>query len=192
MTQYPWDGRVRLELNLSEPRTFTLHLRVPGWCDQWTLKLNQSPISNPQSPVHGYLAITRNWQPGDVVEFDMTMPVQTVYAHPSVRQMQGRVALQRGPLVYCLEGVDHNGAQLERISIDAEAGKSFTVEHRADLLGGVSVIRGTGTLLQDEGWDGLLYRRTASSSQPIAITAIPYYAWDNREAGEMRVWLRTS
>ena len=196
VTQYPWAGRVQLELNLSEPRTFTLHLRVPGWCDQcdqWSLRINQLRITNYELLLsNGYLTLTRLWQPGDVIEFDMAMPVQTVYAHPSVRQMQGRVALQRGPLVYCLEGADHNGAQLERISIDADAAKSFSVEHRNDLLGGVSVIHGTGTLLQDEGWDGLLYRHAPSASQPIAITAIPYYAWDNREAGEMRVWLRSA
>ena len=193
VTQYPWAGLVRFELSLSEPKNFTLHLRVPGWCNQWSLKINGTPITNNQLLItSGYLSITRTWHPSDVVEFDMAMPVQTVYAHPSVRQMQGRAALQRGPLVYCLEGADHNGAQLERISVDANATGLFTVEHHADLLGGVSVIRGVGTLVDDAGWDGLLYRHTPSSAKPIEITAIPYYAWDNREAGEMRVWLRTN
>jgi DUF1680 family protein len=156
------------------------------------VKVNQSPIPNLQSPRNGYIAINRTWKAGDVVEFNMTMPVQAVYAHPSVRQMQGRVVLQRGPLVYCLEGADHDGAQLERISIDPSTLNQFEVTHRPDLLGGVTVLRGSGHINTDAGWDGLLYRTSKpSSTKRIKLTAIPYYAWDNREAGEMRVWLRT-
>jgi hypothetical protein len=192
VTQYPWDGKVRLELTPSKARKFTLHLRVPGWCNKWSVKVNQSPIPNLQSPRNGYIAINRTWKAGDVVEFNMAMPVQAVYAHPSVRQMQGRVALQRGPLVYCLEGADHDGAQLERISIDPSTLNQFEVTHRPDLLGGVTVLRGSGHINTDAGWDGLLYRTSKpSSTKRIKLTAIPYYAWDNREAGEMRVWLRT-
>jgi DUF1680 family protein len=190
VTNYPWDGNVHLALSLSAPSEFTLHLRVPGWCDGYSVSINQTSVSSPQLQ-NGYIALTRVWQSGDVIEFNMAMPVQSVYAHPSVRQMQGRVALQRGPLVYCLEGVDNDQAQLERISVDADAVKTFEVEHRSELLGGVTVIRGEGTIVSDEGWDGMLYRGTPSASHPIQITAIPYYSWDNRDPGEMRVWLRT-
>ncbi len=192
-TNYPWDGDVRFEMTLDTPKTFALHLRLPGWCDRYTLKINGASVDTRHgaSLHNGYISIDREWQSGDVVEFDMTMLVQTVYAHPSVRQIQGRVALQRGPLVYCLEGVDNNLAQLERISVDVASVNEFVVEHQPDLLGGVSLIRGQGRILTEDGWDGALYRNTASSSQPVEITAIPYYAWDNRAASEMRVWVRT-
>jgi DUF1680 family protein len=190
-TQYPWAGAVKLQFTLDAPQRWTLHLRVPGWCAQWSCAVNGEAVS--ATPSNGYIALERTWQAGDSVTFHMDMPVQAVYAHPSVRQMQGRAALQRGPLVYCLEGVDHAGAELERISIDASKLDQFDVVHDAGLLGGVTVLKGQGEMLTDAGWDGLLYRYNRPSSHaPIQITAIPYYAWDNRDAGEMRVWLRTS
>ncbi len=190
-TQYPWDGAVQLQFILETPQTFTLHLRVPAWCSQWSCSINGETINT--MPVHGYIAITREWQAGDSVAFNMDMPVHAVYAHPSVRQMQGRIALQRGPLIYCVEGVDHEGAELERISIDPAALSQFKIVHRPDLLNGVTVLQGVGEKLTDAGWDGLLYRYDQPSSRAsVNITAIPYYAWDNRAAGEMRVWLRTA
>jgi len=197
-TDYPWGGQVRLTLTLAAPMTFALHLRVPGWCGHYSLAVNGTPLSaslgqGPDSvSVHnGYLTIQREWHSGDALQFNMDMPVQTVYAHPTVRQMQGRVALQRGPLVYCLEGVDHGGAQLERISLDPAGIDRGTVEHQPGVLGGVSLIHGQGRILDDAGWDGQLYRPRPSSSRPIDLTWVPYYAWDNRAPGEMRVWLRT-
>ncbi len=190
-TQYPWNGAVQLQFILETPQTFTLHLRVPAWCSQWSCSVNGETIN--AMPAHGYIAITREWQAGDSVAFNMDMPVHAVYAHPSVRQMQGRIALQRGPLIYCVEGVDHEGAELERISIDPAALSQFKIVHRPDLLNGVTVLQGVGEKLTDTGWDGLLYRYGQPSSHaPVNITAIPYYAWDNRAAGEMRVWLRTA
>jgi hypothetical protein len=190
-TNYPWDGAVKLQFSMDAPQRFTLHLRVPGWCSRWSFSVNGEPVS--ATPAKGYLALEREWKTGDTVAFDMDMPAQAVYAHPSVRQMQGRAALQRGPLVYCLEGVDHAGAELERISIDPATLDRFEVTHDAGLLGGVTVLKGQGEMLTDAGWDGLLYRtNTPSSRKPVQVTAIPYYAWDNRDAGEMRVWLRTA
>ena len=204
-TQYPWDGNVKMTLTLDASKSFKLRLRVPGWCDQWTLKINgqssnsqTSDLQTSQTPTNGYLTIDREWHTGDVIEFNMSMPVQPVYAHPSVRQMQGRVALQRGPLVYCVEGSDHDFNQVERLSIDAATLGQFTPEHRGDLLGGVTVLRGAGHLAKEDGWDGLLYRHNKPpSTKPIAITAIPYYAWNNRlvpdgKVSEMKVWLRTT
>lgn len=190
-THYPWDGTVTLQLTLDAPQTFTLHLRVPGWCARWSCAVNGEPAS--VTPAQGYIAITREWQAGDSVTFKMDMPVQAIYAHPSVRQMQGRVALQRGPLVYCLEGVDHAGAELERISIDPATLDQFEVVHQPDTLNGVTVLKGKGEVFTDAGWEGVLYRyNQPSSRRPAQVTAIPYYAWDNRDAGEMRVWLRTA
>jgi DUF1680 family protein len=106
--------------------------------------------------------------------------------------LQGRLALQRGPIVYCLEGVDHEGIILDRIAIDPKQVLShdFEIEQRIDLLGGVSVLRGTARVLDDQGWGDKLYRYREPSSQAMRITAVPYDVWDNRTPGEMRVWLR--
>jgi len=122
----------------------------------------------------------------------MEMPLQTVWAHPAVRYLQGRLAIQRGPIVYCLEGVDHGGIILDRIAIDPKqvSSNEFGVEHQGHLLGGVSLLRGKANVVDESGWEGRLYRSKEPSSKHTELTAIPYYAWDNRAPGEMRVWVR--
>jgi DUF1680 family protein len=193
VTNYPWDGSIQFELGPAQPQAFTLHLRIPGWCDEWQVRVNGAPLAAEPALASGYLAIHRTWEPGDQVELTLAMPVQSVWAHPAVRQMQGRLALQRGPVVYCLEGVDHGGVGLDRISLDPAAIEQFTVEHRPDLLGGVTVLHGAGALIQDAGWEDALYRRNQpSTTKPVEVMAIPYCVWDNRAPGEMRVWLRAA
>jgi len=191
VTKYPWNGDVRLEIGVASPQTFALHLRVPGWCERWTLRINGTPVTDLKPQANGYLAIECEWRTGDVVEYGMDMPIQTVWAHPAVRYLQGRLALQRGPLVYCLEGVDHGGIVLDRIAMDPEQVlNDFGVERQDHLLGGLSVLRGQASVVDESGWEGTLYRHSKPSSKPMDITAIPYYAWENRAPGEMRVWVR--
>jgi uncharacterized protein len=191
-TQYPWNGKVTFKLEMSQPHSFTLHLRLPGWCEKYTLKVNDQAVEVKVEP-GGYLAITRTWKPGDQVFYDMDMPILAVWANPAVRQLEGRLALQRGPLVYCLEGVDHGGASaLDRVAVTIDQVKEFTSDFQPELLGGVTVLHGKGTLIEDQGWDGQLYRSRPPTKKEIALTAIPYCVWDNRTPGEMRVWLRTS
>ena len=107
-----------------------------------------------------------------MVELDLPMPVQQVYAHEKVQEDQGKVALMRGPIVYCVEAADHPGVDLSRLVLAQKPG--FHPEHRAGLLGGLTVLQGMG--LADE-------------KRPVTVTAIPYYAWANREKGAMRVWI---
>jgi DUF1680 family protein len=154
--------------------------------------VNGAPVADAQ-PVNGYVAVTRRWQLGDRVELSLAMPVQTMWAHPAVRQLQGRLAIQRGPVVYCLEGVDHLGIEnLDRVTFSAEQVTEMAAEYRPDLLSGITVLRGQGTLISADGWDAAtLYRHNRpSSTQPVHVTAIPYSVWDNRATGEMRVWFR--
>ena len=190
-SRYPWEGRVQLTLSPGQPQQFTLHLRIPGWCDAYRITVNGAPVAA-ASAQRGYVAVTRLWQPGDRVELDLAMPVQPIFAHPDVRQMQGRLAIQRGPMVYCLEGVDNGDVLLDRIALDPAQVEQFTAEHRADLLGGVTVLRGPGQAIQEDGWSReVLYRRMPSTQRPVEVTAVPYATWDNRTPGEMRVWFRT-
>ncbi len=192
VTRYPWDGTVKIEVSVSSPQTFTLYLRVPGWCEGQRVQINGAQVSNHRLLNHGYLAIEREWQPGDVVEYTMEMPIQAVWAHPAVRNLQGRLALQRGPLVYCLEGADHPGVDLSKLAVDAKLVRSgeFSVKYQPDLLGGINVIYGKGSLPSESGWEGALYRSRRPYHKTVKMRAVPYYAWDNRKPGEMRVWLR--
>ena len=192
-TNYPWDEQIQLTLDLAQARPFTLHLRIPGWCNEWSITVNGAPLRMDLPPQNGYLAITRTWAPGDKVELTLAMPVQAVWAHPAVRQMQGRIALQRGPLVYCLEGVDNAVNNLDRIALDPAQVGQFTAVHHPDLLGGVTVLQGVGQVIDDTDWDShTLYRYSEpTAAKTVAVTAIPYPVWDNRAAGEMRVWFRS-
>jgi DUF1680 family protein len=192
VTKYPWDGNVKFEIGVANPQSFTLHIRVPGWCEHWFLRINGAPVPNLKPQANGYLAIDREWHPGDVVEYQMEMPIQSVWAHPAVRYMQGRMAIQRGPIVYCLESVDHRGFVLDQIAVDPkDVSSEFGTEHQDNLLGGVNIIQGKGAVVNEKGWKGMLYRYRGPSLKFMEIKAIPYYAWDNRTPGEMRVWLRS-
>lgn len=191
-TTYPWEGAVKFSFMMDQPEEFTLHLRVPAWCSSFHISVNGvEEACTPEA--NGYLALQRLWKNGDVVEYVMDMPIQTVFANPAIRQLEGRVAIQRGPIVYCLEGTDHNNIILDRIQVDAGSiAAGFTTEFRPDFLGGVVVIHGKGELIDDAGWENALYRSQPSRMKNIDLLAVPYCVWDNREPGEMRVWLRSA
>jgi len=188
-TNYPWDGTVGLTLQLAQPQTFTVYLRIPGWCESFTVDVNSEPVSN-VTVHHGYAALSRRWQPDDRITLTLAMPVELVRANPAVRPMIGRAAIQHGPIVYCLEGADNPIASLDRIVLP-EGHIALKPEYRADLLGGVTILRGSALALEEAGWEGRLYRAQADTYAPVEIVAVPYCVWDNREPGEMRVWLRS-
>jgi DUF1680 family protein len=189
-TLYPWDGAVSLELEMQEPQTFTLYLRVPEWCESFRVSINGTEQAlKPEK--NGYLAIRRAWKTGDAILYAMDMPIRAVYANPAVRQLEGRVALQRGPIVFCLEGADHGQIQLDRISVSEQDIAGFTVRRQPELLSGVVTLHGHGKVIEAAGWNETLYRSSPPDEKDIEITAVPYCVWDNREPGEMRVWLRT-
>jgi DUF1680 family protein len=171
----------------SYPAEFPLFLRLPGWCREATLLVNGEPLNLAGHVSKGYAGITRTWAAGDVVELDLAMPVERIYAHPRVSADAGCVAFQRGPLVYCLEEVD-NPVALHRLSVDPEAHVATHVD--ADRLGGVVTLHGDGRVADETGWDGTLYRHAAPTQAPFPLTAIPYHMWDNRQSGQMRVWIR--
>jgi len=187
-TRYPWEGRVRISIDPSRPAEFCLRLRIPGWCRQYGIKLNGEQI---QPPVEkGYAILRRQWKPGDTIELDFQMPVERMAAHPNVSSDQGRVALQRGPLVYCLEGVDHDVNVRHLILPDTA---KLEAHFEPELLGGMVVIEGEAAAPRDELWNSLLYTRSdQAATRPVRLKAIPYFAWDNRAAGEMTVWLPRS
>ena len=193
-TQYPWGGRTEVTVDPAQPQRFTVDVRLPGWTrneatpgdlyrfadrrsDPVVLTVN-GQIVTPQI-VKGFAKITREWQKGDMIGVTLPMPVRRVFADPRVRDDAGRVALERGPLVYAAEWPDNGGHALNIVVPDTAR---LTSEFRSDLLDGVAVITGDVTAVERRS-DGTT--RTA----PHQLVAIPYYAWANRGMGEMQVWL---
>jgi hypothetical protein len=194
-TRYPWDGTVILEALTAGD--YALKVRIPGWCAgeeeryRPTVSVNSGPCPGDVVPGR-YVEIRRTWAVGDSVCIQLPMPVRRVAAHPYALENTGRVALMRGPLLYCLEGVDHPGVDLRDVVVSDDV--ELTSRFRTDLLGGVQVIEGEAAVAPpDAAWAGQLYRTDAAGEaerQALAITAVPYFAWANREPGAMQVWLR--
>jgi len=188
-TDYPWNGRVKLTITSAETSEFALCLRIPAWAlgqpvpsDLYRFGESKFPAiglkvngqaADPKPRADGYVHLQCRWKAGDVVELDLPMPVHRVYAHEKIQDDQGKVALMRGPIVYCLEAVDHRGVDLSRVALPRDS--DLRAEHRAGLLGGMTVLAGNGT---------------DDTKSQIALTAVPYYAWQNREKGAMNVWIQ--
>ncbi|MFW5685674.1 MAG: glycoside hydrolase family 127 protein [Spirochaetota bacterium] len=191
---YPWDGSVSFAITGAPSQETALAVRLPGWCDAPALRVNGEPVDLKTSTRKGYAVISRRWTAGDSVELELPMEVRTVTAHPRVKADIGRVAIERGPLVYCLEEAD-NGANLHAVRLAREP--RFAAEHRPSLLGGVTVVTAHGHVLAQPGASpGLheprLYKAgtTEPRMETSTLTFIPYYTWANREPGEMTVWVR--
>jgi DUF1680 family protein len=187
-TRYPWDGLVTIRVNPEQAAAFDLKVRFPGWCRRPSLKVNGVAVVVPVMD-RGYARLSRTWRKGDVVELRLPMPVERVKAHPLVQADIGRVALMRGPVVYCLESAD-NRANVHDLMLPATA--KLLAEHRPDLLGGVTVIKGEALQLEPDKWADALYLLAPEipSPKPAEFTAIPYFANTNRGPVEMLVWLR--
>jgi len=194
-TRYPWDGSARITVKPDREGPFEVRVRIPGWArgepvpsdlyryadgsdEPVTLRVNGQAV--PLTLDRGYAGLGRSWKAGDVIALDLPMPVRRVVAHPSVEADQGRVALQRGPLVYAAEWPDSPGGKVRNILLPDDA--TLATEFRPGLLNGVQVITGRAVALAyDEA--GKVTRREQD------LTAIPYYAWANRGPGEMVVWI---
>lgn len=186
-TNYPWDGTVRLRVEPEHAARFGLRLRLPAWCANPQARVNGEKIDLSGSADRGYARIERDWRPGDEVTLELPMPAERVYAHPAVAADAGQVAIRRGPLVYCFEQADHE-QPLDWLALPHDTALSERLE--PGLLGGVVTISAAGQALADAGWEEALYRTAPPASQPSLLKAIPYYTWDQREPGRMRVWLR--
>jgi len=186
-TRYPWDGAITLAVEPDHPREFAVNLRLPAWCATPTLRVNGRAMAD-LATARGYARIQRVWKRGDVLELSLPMPVERIKANPKVEANLGRVALQRGPLVYCVEATDHGG-QVRHLVLPPHT--PLVPRHRAGLLGGITVLEGTGLALYRTAWPEQLY--LPASRVPgvtnIPLLAIPYFANANRQPGEMQVWI---
>ncbi len=187
-TNYPWDGKISFTVEAAEAVDFELALRIPDWAYKHQLTVNGAASSLALDK--GYAVLSRQWSDGDQVELVLCMPVERVMPHPDIRQTAGQIALQRGPMVYCLEEAD-NGARLANVAIPKES--KLRAAFDSDLLGGAAVIEGEALRIEPAQSSPQLYRhhsRAAYQESRFTFKAIPYYLWANRAPGEMRVWIR--
>ena len=191
---YPFDGRVDLVLSPDGPQTFSLHLRIPTWAreqfvpgalyryatdeaEPWTIHVNGEPVEAPLEK--GFAVVERTWRPGDKVRLDLPMPVRLSTCHPKVEANRGRMAVTRGPLVYCAEEVD-NGGPVQRFFM-LERPQTGPVKTAAFTDGPLAGIVKVALPAKEVGAGG--------SARDAALTLVPYYAWNNRGEKSMIVWL---
>lgn len=194
-TAYPAEGAVTVSIEETAPdRPWTLSLRVPRWCRRFAVRVGGQQLAQPAVD-NGWLHIHRSWAAGDEVVLEMELDVRLTAADPRVDAVRGCVAVERGPLVYCLEQVDQDGGGLDDIVLDTA--QPLTAVRRPDLLGGVVTVRAAGrrrgTPAGDRWWpyDEAGTETGTATDRSVALTAVPYYAWANRRDGSMRVWIPT-
>ncbi len=194
-TTYPWDGNIAIKVNSGSEANFRLRIRIPGWVrnqpvpsdlyrfqkksgKKATLKINGKQV--PIKLEKGYAVLERNWKKGDTIELNLPMPIRRLICHEAVENNRGKVALQRGPIVYCAEWVDNNGHIFDMMLPDDAKLKAI---YQPDFLNGVTKITGEGLLLSynDDG--------ESTNKEKHNFAAIPYYAWSHRGPGEMTVWI---
>jgi len=185
-TRYPWDGDIALQLTVDRPVEFTLYLRMPGWRREAWIFVNGAEVELEPSMTKGYAAIKREWRTGDEVQLRLSMPVDRIYANPAVSEDRGRVALRRGPILYCVEETDIDD---EPQQLRLAPSTDLNPRYDPDLLGGAVVLQGTALIAETSDWRNALYRTAPPRLTEKAIKAIPYHLWANREAGAMAVWL---
>lgn len=179
-TEYPWQGKASYVIQECRRADFALAIHIPSHAQKLCVRLNGEAAEGELRD--GYLYIRRAWRQGDTVDVTFDMPVRRLHAHPRVRDCAGKAALARGPIVYCLESAD-NPAPLSGLYL---CGKAEALPYAPELLGGVVPLRAEG-LMRIENSE--LYSEAEPQYEPVALTAIPYYAWANRGLGEMAVWI---
>lgn len=186
---YISEGKSRFIITPEQTSEFTLALRMPEWCDQAEVTVDGGNKTYFAGDKNGYIELTREWKPGEEVEISFSMPVQIMKSHPQVRQTFSKVALQRGPFVYCMEQVD-NGKGLYQLQLPRKT--EFTISEQMGSPGGVKVIRAAGQRMKPtEEWADELYRSDSLwSMEPAELKFIPYFTWANRGIGEMTVWIQ--
>ncbi len=182
-SDYPWSGDIEIAIDPETPAAFDLKLRIPGWSRSFTLAVNGEPVS--ATPVNGYVTLHRTWQAGDRIALRLPMEAERVYANPRVIMDAGRVGLQRGPLVYCVEEADNPGGLVQRMRLPRSAKLGA---NRNNALSGAVTLTADARAVDTKTF-GELYRTAPPRESEAVLTAIPYYLWANRRRGSMLVWI---
>jgi len=199
-TDYPWQGRVEITVDRAPSGPWSLQLRRPRWSVSTRLQLNGADVHSALDG-HGYFVVERTWQPGDRVVLELDLHPRMTAPHPRLEAARGCVAIERGPLVYCLEQPDYpDDADVLDVALDLDLPpERLSATWQPDLLDGVMTVHARGRLTDTAAWDGATFRslqkrRPGSPPAPrtVPLVAIPYYAWANRTPGPMRVWIPTT
>lgn len=187
-TDYPWDGKIKITVNVPMKKEFSVMLRIPGWARDATLKVNGQAVRDKLLPGE-YFRLNRIWSAGDVIELNLPMPVQLIDAHPLAEELRNQVAVKRGPIVYCMESIDlPEDVKVSEVVIPGDI--KLKPRFDKELLGGVTVLEGKAEVIQEGDWSSRLYTElTPQEPKKITIRLIPYFAWSNRGVSEMTVWL---
>jgi len=187
-SELPWQGKVSYEIGLDASASFGLAVRIPSWSDQATILVNGKEVELSGLMKDGYAVIERVWSNGDTVELKLDMSINRMKSHPSIRANAGKVALQRGPIVYCVEEAD-NGSNLQHVRLPQGAELELTFNEQ--LAGGVVTIEADAMIEDTDAWSDDLYAANVELRQKAKkLTFIPYYTWANRGEGEMMVWVK--
>ena len=189
-TDYPWDGEVKLTLYPAKPVPFTLHLRWPSWAASADVTVNGTRTAV-ESARGEYIPITRTWQPGDTVQIEFPMQTVPMRANPRVANLYGKIAIVRGPVVYAAEQNEQAAVAHSDVSIRSNA--TGTAEFHKEMMGGMTVIKYPGFLLERPAADQALYESATvppvKSRRPVTLTLMPYSSSANRETGQTEVWI---
>lgn len=187
-TDYPWDGKIRIEVQHASETPLAVMLRIPGWAASAQVTINGKPADVQPTP-GTYVALRRRWAPGDVIQLDLPMDITFVQAHPLVEEDRNHVAVMRGPIVYCLESPDlPEGVTVDDVAIIPNG--TWRPRRSPNLLGNVVALDGDARITPTPDWASHLYQRLSPAvHNRKRITLIPYYAWANRGTSEMTVWI---
>ena len=188
-TDYPWDGKIKLTINkLKGKKKFAIALRIPEWADEpaicneghWDLMTKEGKDGN-------YITTDRTWKKGDTLTINLPMKTRLIEANPLVEECRGQVAVQRGPIIYCLESNDLNGVDIDNIALPVDA--TFTPVETTIEGSRMIALETEAVNRTEEPWTNTLYRPVSKDKQKVKIRLIPYYAWGNRGKSEMTVWI---
>jgi DUF1680 family protein len=187
-TEYPWHGRVTIEIHECPPAEFALKLRLPGWADSPSLRVPGLAEALKVEP-NSYAEVRRRWKPGDIVELQLGMEPKLMESHPLVEETSDQVAIKCGPIVYCLESSElPEEIPMENVAISKDT--KLRGPFASEVLQGVSVIEADAVLKSSPEWHNELYRPLKRAEETkLKVRFIPYYAWANRGPTEMTVWL---
>ena len=190
-TDYPWQGKINLKVLETDGSSFRLSLRIPAWSESFHAAINGVPIDNPHQE-NGYLVLEKDWQPGDEVTLDLGMAPMLIASHPRIDANRGCLAIQRGPLVYCLEDQDQE-VKDRLLDVEINPNQPLTAQWENDLLDGIMAIHAKGRVSDHDSWRANLYQPLNPShkdpGKEVDLMAVPYYTWANRGIGGMRVWI---
>ena len=185
-TNYPWEGNIELEVKTEGE--YKIFLRIPSWAKGYTIKINGNKI-NTKEVKNGYIEMENQWKEGDKINLELPMEIEIIESHPKVEDNVGKVAIKRGPIVYCMEQVDNPWGDPRYMEI---ADYNLKAEP-SEILEGIVIIKGKGKIVDSRIWESNLYlpkEEVERNKKEVKFITIPYYAWANREKGPMTVWIR--